>query len=66
MINADPRFSVTTSTWGEGGGHAIFITGINRDSFVVSSWGKEFIIPFKDLQNGGFFNIMIDDVKPII
>ena len=62
MINKNPAFSCTTKSWGEGGGHAIFITGMNNQGFIVSSWGREYLIPFSDLQNGGYFNIMIDDV----
>lgn len=62
MINKNPAFSCTTRSWGEGGGHAIFITGMNNQGFIVSSWGREYLIPFSDLQNGGYFNIMIDDV----
>ncbi len=49
--------SVSTETWGEGGGHAVFITGIGGNGFYVSSWGREYIIPFKDLANGGEFLI---------
>ena len=49
--------SVSTKTWGEGGGHAVFITGVGGGGFYVSSWGREYIIPFKDLANGGEFLI---------
>ncbi len=63
MENANPALSVTTRTWGEGGGHAIFVTGMNKNGFTVSSWGKEYYIPFADLKNGGYFNIMIDDIN---
>ncbi len=53
----------STRTWGEGGGHAVFITGRNIQGFTVSSWEKEYLIPYSDLQNGGYFNIMIDNVS---
>lgn len=49
--------SVSTDTWNEGGGHAVFITGMGADCFYVSSWGEEYMIPFADLQNGGMFVI---------
>ena len=55
MISMDPSSysSVSTFNWSEGGGHAIFVTGINETGFIVSSWGQKYVIPFVDLlQNG--------------
>ena len=49
--------SVSTNTWSEGGGHSVFVTGIGSNGFYVSSWGREYLIPFADLQNGGYFTI---------
>lgn len=46
-------------------GHSVFITGLDNYGFFVSSWGKEYKILFKDLKNGGCFNIMIDDVSSL-
>lgn len=43
-------------------GHAVFITGMDRDGFFVSSWGREFKILFDELKNGGQFNITIDNI----
>ena len=63
MINSQNITEYTTKSWGEDGGHAVFITGMKKEGFLVSSWGKEYLIPFYDLQNGGRFTIMIDDVK---
>lgn len=63
MINSQNEIEFTTKSWGEGGGHAVFITGMKKEGFLVSSWGKEYLIPFYDLQNGGRFTIMIDDIK---
>lgn len=65
MLSMDNRVypDSSTRTWGEGGGHAVFITGRNIQGFTVSSWGKEYLIPYSDLQNGGYFNIMIDNVS---
>lgn len=35
-----------------GGGHAMYITGITDDNrFIVSSWGSEFILDLKNVQN---------------
>ena len=72
MISMDPNnyYSDSTNAWiykdetGKivGGGHSIFITGIGTDCFYVSSWGKEFKIPFSDLQNGGKFVINISEI----
>lgn len=59
-----------TNSFGEvvekNSGHAVFITGADNQGFTVSSWGQEYKILFRDLQNGGYFNIMIDDVDSII
>lgn len=59
MYSTNPNVynSTSTATWSEGGGHAVFITGMGTDCFYVSSWGQEYAIPFADLQNGGIFNI---------
>ena len=35
----------------------MFVTGIGSNGFYVSSWGREYLIPFADLQNGGYFTI---------
>ena len=43
-----------------GGGHAMYITGITDDNrFIVSSWGREFILDLKNVQNdpdGNLYN----------
>ena len=43
-------------------GHAVFVTSMDDEGFIVSSWGKEYKILFEDLKNGGFFNMTIDNV----
>ncbi len=48
------------------GGHAVFITGLDNNGFFVSSWGREYKILYSDLKNGGFFNIIIDDINSMI
>ena len=50
---------VTTKDWNEGGGHAVCITGVLVDAFIVSSWGKRFYIPFSDFINNKF-NVVLD------
>ena len=56
MISTRPeRYgNVSTLTWDEGGGHAVHITGTSKEGYVVSSWGREYIIPYSDLMDGWF------------
>ena len=61
--------SMSTSNWSEGGGHAVFVTDIKSNGFVVSSWGQKYTIPFNDLINGGRWilnEITISDSLPFI
>lgn len=37
----------------EGAGHAMAISGVINDGIKVASWGKEYYIPFEELQNIG-------------
>ena len=39
----------TTHAWNEGGGHATKVIGYNGKGFIVSTWGKELVVPFGDL-----------------
>ncbi|MDD4113747.1 MAG: hypothetical protein PHC56_12075, partial [Herbinix sp.] len=55
--------NVATSSWNEGFGHATTVTGIDANGFFVSSWGREYIIHFDDLRNGGRFVISTLDVR---
>ena len=61
MYSMDDNSVVTTSTWNEGGGHAVFITGVTDSGFVVSSWGKKWLIPYETLTNGASF--IINDIS---
>ena len=45
---------VCTTSWDEGEGHAVFVTGVTNDSFIVSSWGKKFYIKLSDFINGHY------------
>jgi len=59
IITCEPNYydTITTNSWGEGAGHAMYVTGINQEGFLVSSWGQKYLIPFTDLLNGGEFVI---------
>ena len=37
----------------EGAGHAMAVSGVTNDGIIVASWGKEYYIPFEELQNIG-------------
>lgn len=54
MKNLSGGPDVSTSAWHEGGGHAVFITGVLDDGFEVSSWGQKYKITFADLENARF------------
>lgn len=64
LISTNPNSYISDSTLRyQGGGHAIMITGKTQDGFLISSYGQEYKIPFSDLQNGGYFNIMVDKIR---
>lgn len=59
-VNKDSKYEIrffekngslyeTTKTWKEGGGHAVKIIGSTGNGVVVSTWGKELLIPFDDI-----------------
>ena len=52
----------TTLNWHEGGGHALKITDMNKDGFIVSTWGKKALVPFEDLKNAGSFTVMSSEI----
>ena len=61
LMSSIDEVYTTTTTWEEGDGHAVFITGILDDYLVVSSWGKRLLIPIKDLIGKRFslyFNVV--------
>ena len=39
----------STLTWSEGGGHAVYVTGMTDNALIVSSWGMRLTIPFSNL-----------------
>lgn len=54
FYNMSGGMNTSTFTWNEGGGHAVFITGINDNGVLVSSWGEKYLIPYSDLRDGSF------------
>ena len=36
------------------GGHSVYITGMTKDGFTVSSWGRQYLVEYNDLINGAF------------
>lgn len=51
---ADGVKDVSTAQWTEGAGHAIFVTGTNDQGIIVSSWGDQYRIDWKDLEFSQF------------
>lgn len=45
----------STFDWNEGGAHAVYVTDVREDGFVVSTWGKQCLVLFSDLQDSGGF-----------
>ena len=43
----------STFDWDEGDGHAVYVTDVNAQGFIVSSWGSKYLIPFEDLTKSG-------------
>lgn len=64
FIDTDTRELITTTwKWNENGGHAVHITGIEEDGFIVSTWGRRCLIPFEDLIKAGNFEITYSNIK---
>lgn len=51
----------STSSWTEGSGHAVAVTGITNDSIIVSSWGRKYEIPKSDL-NGSRYQFIMSNI----
>lgn len=61
--NPSQYSSMSTKIWSEGGGHSMMVTEIGSDCIYVSSWGKEYSIPFSDLMNNGSnFYLLCSDI----
>lgn len=62
--NGNFKKYTSTSTWNEGGGHAVFVTGITNEHIIVSSWGKKFYFPIKCFYNNNYV-LNISDIGGI-
>jgi hypothetical protein len=59
MHNLSGGENTSTTSWreannGRDSGHAVFVTDIADDGFIVSSWGEKYLITFDDLSTGVF------------
>ncbi|MBO6145178.1 MAG: hypothetical protein J6O62_00040 [Bacilli bacterium] len=54
FISTNNTGDVSTASWKEGDGHAVHVVGTCDDGFIVSSWGNSYVVPYEDLQKGGF------------
>lgn len=62
FIDADNGTIISTLNWNEGGAHSVKVTGLTNDSFIVSTWGRKYYMPFNDFLDGGratFYSIGI-------
>lgn len=66
MLSTDKNImNSSTKTWGEGGGHSVFVTGMNSQGFIISSWGNEYIIPYADLNENARYIITSGNIYNI-
>ena len=65
MLNMDGGRDYITSLFKEGGGHSMYITGINETGLIVSSWGGKFCIPFEDIINNSSTIIFVTQMRRI-
>ena len=63
MSNQNEVF-ITTENWNEGGGHAVCITGVLDEYFIVSSWGRRLLVPISDFVNSNF-NFIVNILEEI-
>ena len=64
FLNPETKMEyLSTKIWGEGGAHAVKITGMTQDVFIVSSWGERLLIPYSDLQQSGAFTIFMGNYE---
>lgn len=46
-----------------GGGHSVFVTGIDGNNFYVSSYGREYSIPFSDFKKSKGYLLSISEIR---
>lgn len=44
----------STNTWNEGGGHAIYVTGMTDTHVIVATWGKKMYIPLQEFYENKY------------
>lgn len=54
LHNLDGGKNTITSSWNEGGGHALQVVGIQGDDIIVSSWGHKYSIKTSDLKSKNY------------
>ena len=56
---------LSTHTWSEGAGHAVYLTDITDDGIIVSSWGKKLKLTYEELSKTGFYtyDVKFDNIK---
>ncbi|MBQ8206669.1 MAG: hypothetical protein IJZ77_04330, partial [Bacilli bacterium] len=54
FYNSDGSINITTNNWNEGSGHAVFVTGIDDEGVIVSSWGEKLKIKYEDFINNRY------------
>ena len=66
FYSLDGKSNTSTYDWNEGGGHITTIVGITDEGFIVASWGKKYLVKFRDLkvnEYGTNFEIKMLDVN---
>ena len=46
--------ALTTNTWKEGNGHAMYVVGMTDDHLIISTWGQKMYIPLSNLSENCF------------
>ena len=64
FVEQSGNVMTTTHAWGEGGAHAVKITGITDDYYVCSSWGRKIYIPIADLEAAKGFAFFSSKIIP--
>lgn len=48
--NIDGSINTSVSNWEEGVSHAVFVTGLEGDKLIISSWGEKLYIDLKEMS----------------
>ena len=51
FVATDGSEILNTNDWSEGMGHDVMILGSDEDGVYIGSWGKEYYVSYKDLEN---------------